>query len=95
MMAAWICRVPVRLHTVAGLPLMETQGLQRKILERVEKINKIMALKRKNEIKDTLSILRSELSRQTAAGQEVEEQRNYYLDLRNRVLIIKINFSKT
>src|SRR6185369_13151011 len=23
MVAAWICRVPVRLHTVAGLPLME------------------------------------------------------------------------
>jgi glycosyltransferase involved in cell wall biosynthesis len=32
MLAAWICRVPVRLHTVAGMPLMETQGLKRKIL---------------------------------------------------------------
>jgi glycosyltransferase involved in cell wall biosynthesis len=32
MMAAWFCRVPLRLHTVAGLPLMETQGLKRKVL---------------------------------------------------------------
>ena len=27
--------------------------------------------------------------------EEVEKQKNYYLDLRNRVLIIKKNFSKT
>jgi glycosyltransferase involved in cell wall biosynthesis len=45
MLAAKICRVPVRLHTVAGLPLMETQGLQRKILERVEKITYAFATK--------------------------------------------------
>jgi len=45
MMAAWICRVPVRLHTVAGLPLMEERGLQRKILERVEKITYAFATK--------------------------------------------------
>jgi glycosyltransferase involved in cell wall biosynthesis len=32
MMAAFICRVPLRLHTVAGLPLMESQGLKRKVL---------------------------------------------------------------
>jgi len=37
MTAAWICRVPVRLHTVAGLPLMEQHGFQRKILEQAEK----------------------------------------------------------
>ena len=36
MLAAWLVRVPVRLHTVAGLPLMETTGFKRKILERVE-----------------------------------------------------------
>lgn len=29
MMAAWFARVPVRLHTVAGLPLMETSGFNR------------------------------------------------------------------
>lgn len=38
MIAAWICRVPIRLHTVAGLPLMETNGLKRKVLTLVERI---------------------------------------------------------
>lgn len=38
MLAAWWCRVPVRLHTVAGLPLMETQGLKRRILIMTERI---------------------------------------------------------
>ena len=32
MMAGWLCGVPVRLHTVAGLPVMERQGLVRKLL---------------------------------------------------------------
>jgi glycosyltransferase involved in cell wall biosynthesis len=36
MLASWIARVPIRLHTVAGLPLMETTGLKRKVLEMVE-----------------------------------------------------------
>lgn len=38
MMAAWFCRVPVRLHTVAGLPLMEANGLKRKILITTERL---------------------------------------------------------
>jgi lipopolysaccharide/colanic/teichoic acid biosynthesis glycosyltransferase len=38
MMAAWICRVPVRMHTVAGLPLMEKSGLLRWILIQIERI---------------------------------------------------------
>jgi glycosyltransferase involved in cell wall biosynthesis len=38
MIAAWICRVPVRMHTVAGLPLMEARGLKRMILSVTEKI---------------------------------------------------------
>jgi glycosyltransferase involved in cell wall biosynthesis len=38
MLAAWICRVPVRLHTVAGLPLMEAKGLRRFLLETTERI---------------------------------------------------------
>ncbi|WP_255547671.1 glycosyltransferase family 4 protein [Mucilaginibacter sp. dw_454] len=38
MLAARITNVPVRLHTVAGLPLMETSGLKRKILELTEKL---------------------------------------------------------
>ena len=36
MMAAWICRVPYRMHTVAGLPYQETQGLRRAILRITE-----------------------------------------------------------
>lgn len=38
MLAAWYCRVPVRMHTVAGLPLMEATGVTRRMLEVVEKI---------------------------------------------------------
>lgn len=37
MMAAKYAGVPVRLHTVAGLPLVEATGLKRGILDRVEK----------------------------------------------------------
>jgi len=38
MMAAWLCRVPVRMHTVAGLPLMEAKGLKRSVLKITERI---------------------------------------------------------
>lgn len=38
MLSAWICRVPVRMHTVAGLPLMEKKGFTRKLLIFVERI---------------------------------------------------------
>jgi glycosyltransferase involved in cell wall biosynthesis len=38
MMAGWICRVPVRLHTVAGLPLMEYSGWKRILLNQTEKL---------------------------------------------------------
>lgn len=38
MLAGWLAGVPIRLHTVAGLPLLEVQGLKRKILDFVEKI---------------------------------------------------------
>ncbi|MFZ5999890.1 MAG: glycosyltransferase family 4 protein [Bacteroidota bacterium] len=38
LIAAWLCRVPVRLHTVAGLPLMESRGLKRCLLFFTEKI---------------------------------------------------------
>jgi len=36
MIAAWLCKVPVRMHTVAGLPLLEVRGLKRKLLNVVE-----------------------------------------------------------
>jgi glycosyltransferase involved in cell wall biosynthesis len=32
MSAAWLCRVPVRMHTVAGLPLTEATGFKQKML---------------------------------------------------------------
>lgn len=38
MLAARLAGVPHRLHTVAGLPLMETTGIKRKILNFVEKL---------------------------------------------------------
>ncbi|MDO5655724.1 MAG: glycosyltransferase family 4 protein [Flavobacteriaceae bacterium] len=38
MWAAKIAGVPIRLHTVAGLPLMETTGNKRKLLNAVEKM---------------------------------------------------------
>jgi len=38
MIAAWLCKIPVRMHTVAGLPLLETTGIKRQLLSIVEKI---------------------------------------------------------
>jgi glycosyltransferase involved in cell wall biosynthesis len=38
MIAARICRVPLRMHTVAGLPLMEASGIRRRVLELTEAI---------------------------------------------------------
>ena len=38
MMAAWLAKVPVRIHTIAGLPLLEAKGLKRKLLNLVEKL---------------------------------------------------------
>ncbi len=45
MVAAWICNVPVRMHTVAGLPLMEATGIRRWILEITEQITYVAAHK--------------------------------------------------
>lgn len=38
MLAAYIAGVPVRMHTVAGLPLMEATGVKRWVLNAVERI---------------------------------------------------------
>lgn len=38
MLGAKLAGIPIRLHTVAGLPLMETSGLKRKVLDMVEKM---------------------------------------------------------
>lgn len=45
MMAAWLARVPVRLHTIAGLPVMEAEGNKRKLLLWVEKLTYLFATK--------------------------------------------------
>ena len=36
MLASCLAKVPIRLHTVAGLPLLETTGIKRKVLNFVE-----------------------------------------------------------
>jgi glycosyltransferase involved in cell wall biosynthesis len=43
MLAAWLAQVPYRLHTVAGLPLLEARGVKRKLLDLVEKVTYICA----------------------------------------------------
>lgn len=45
MVGGKLARVPHRLHTVAGLPLMETQGIKRKLLNFVEKLTYASATK--------------------------------------------------
>jgi glycosyltransferase involved in cell wall biosynthesis len=45
MVSAWITRVPHRLHTVAGLPVMEASGNKKKILLMVEKLTYLCATK--------------------------------------------------
>ncbi len=37
-LAAWLARVPVRIHTVAGLPLMERRGWKRWLLVQLERL---------------------------------------------------------
>ncbi len=43
MFAAKLAGIPIRLHTVAGLPLLETSGFKRKILNLVEKLTYSLA----------------------------------------------------
>jgi glycosyltransferase involved in cell wall biosynthesis len=45
MLASWFTKVPVRLHTVAGLPLMEETGIKRKILNLAEQLTYRCAVK--------------------------------------------------
>lgn len=45
MLGAKLAGVPIRLHTVAGLPLMEAKGTKRKILDFVEKVTYASATK--------------------------------------------------
>lgn len=45
MMASWLAGVPIRLHTVAGLPLLVATGKKRKLLNWVEKLTYRFATK--------------------------------------------------
>lgn len=45
MLASWMARVPIRLHTVAGLPLLVAEGNKRKVLNFVEKLTYACATK--------------------------------------------------
>lgn len=45
MLGAKLAGIPIRLHTVAGLPLMEEKGIKRKILDFVEKLTYACATK--------------------------------------------------
>lgn len=45
MLGAKLANVPIRLYTVAGLPLMEATGIKRKILDFVEKLTYASATK--------------------------------------------------
>ncbi|MXV39151.1 glycosyltransferase [Flavobacteriaceae bacterium Ap0902] len=57
MIAAWITGVPIRLHTVAGLPLLETKGFRKLLLKTVEKITYACAtnvLPNSNGLKDII-----------------------------------------
>lgn len=45
MLASWLARTPIRLHTVAGLPLLEVRGLKRVLLNFIEKITYGCAIK--------------------------------------------------
>ncbi|GKH15102.1 MULTISPECIES: glycosyltransferase family 4 protein [Bacteroides] len=45
MLAAWIVRVPNRLHTVAGMPLLVARGNKKRLLNFVEKLTYVCATK--------------------------------------------------
>lgn len=43
MVAAWLCRVPVRMHTVAGIPYQEARGPRRALLRWAERVTYLAA----------------------------------------------------
>ena len=45
MISAWILRVPIRIHTVAGLPLLEARGSKRKLLAFMESLTYRLAVR--------------------------------------------------
>lgn len=43
MLASYICRVPIRIHTVTGMPLMGVEGYKQKIFLFIEKLTYVLA----------------------------------------------------
>lgn len=43
MMAAWLAKVPIRVHGIVGMPLMEARGLRRHLLALTERTTYVMA----------------------------------------------------
>ena len=60
MLAAYLANIPNRLHTIAGLPLLETKGIKRKILNIVEKLTYRFATKVYPNSKGLQNIILSE-----------------------------------
>lgn len=61
MLAGWLCHVPIRIHTVAGLPLLVHSGFKRKILNLVERITYRCATSvypNSHKLRDTIISLR-------------------------------------
>jgi glycosyltransferase involved in cell wall biosynthesis len=62
MLAAWICRLPVRLHTIAGLPWINQTGMGRWVLTRVEKLTYACAHRVYPNSNNLFQFLKEELS---------------------------------
>ncbi len=84
MMAAFLCRVPVRMHTVAGMPIMEATGLARFILDQTEKLTYALAhrvypnsLSLKDYVDENYSRFKSKI-RVIANGSSNGIDTNYY-----------------
>jgi glycosyltransferase involved in cell wall biosynthesis len=66
MLAGWICQVPIRLHTVAGLPLMEASGFKKKILIVTERLTYACATRIYPNSKGLMHYIVSNISGSTA-----------------------------
>lgn len=63
MCAAWICRIPVRMHTVAGLPLMEKSGMLYKLLIAMERLTYFFSTRVHPNSKGLLDFIHQSISR--------------------------------
>lgn len=68
MLAAWMCGVPIRIHTIGGLPWLEAYGLRRWFLKRMEELtiwastdSLVNSVRLRNILRDELPAVRREL----------------------------------